>query len=111
MQLDAVLITKDFTPAIEYVQAERIRRQAMHAMAEQFENIDFILGPSFAGCMLLITNNTGHPSLTIRAGFRENGAPHGVTLIGNLFDEGTICRVGMEMEKKLGVWDTRPKLG
>ncbi len=100
-----------FTPAIEYVQAERIRRQAMHAMAEQFENIDFILGPSFAGSMLLITNNTGHPSLTIRAGFRENGAPHGVTLIGNLFDEGTICRVGMEMEKKLGVWDTRPKLG
>ena len=100
-----------FTPAIEYVQAERIRRQAMHAMAEQFENIDFILGPSFTGSMLLITNNTGHPSLTIRAGFRENGAPHGITLIGNLFDEGTICRVGMEMEKKLGVWDTRPKLG
>ena len=52
-----------------------------------------------------------HPSLTIRAGFRENGSPHGVTLIGNLFDEGTICNVGMAMEAKLGVWDTRPEMG
>jgi len=99
-----------FIPAVEYVQAERLRRQCMHMMASQFERVDFILGPSYAGNILLITNNTGHPSLTIRAGFRESGAPHGVTLIGNLFDEGTICRVGMEMEAKLGVWDRRPEL-
>ncbi|MCZ6834767.1 MAG: amidase [Planctomycetota bacterium] len=99
-----------FIPAIEIVQAERIRRQAMHAMAQQFENVDFMLGPSYAGGMLLITNNTGHPSLTIRCGFRENGSPHGITLIGNLFDEGTIVNMGVAMEKKLGVWDQRPKM-
>ena len=48
----------------------------------------------YAGGMLLITNNTGHPSLTLRTGFRTNNRPHGITLWGNLFDEGTIrcCR-------------------
>ena len=34
--------------------------------------------------------------------------PHGVTLIGRLFDEGTIGRVGMAMEAALNVVGERP---
>jgi Asp-tRNA(Asn)/Glu-tRNA(Gln) amidotransferase A subunit family amidase len=80
--------------------------------------------------MLTISNFTGHPSLTLRAGFvnvseaRSDWAPdpnnppptfsparrvpHGVTLIGRLFDEGTIARVGLVLERTLGVSDERP---
>jgi Asp-tRNA(Asn)/Glu-tRNA(Gln) amidotransferase A subunit family amidase len=80
--------------------------------------------------MLTISNFTGHPSLTLRTGFvhvaeaRSDWAPdpknplpkfspprrvpHGVTLIGRLFDEGTIARVGMALERAAGVGHERP---
>ncbi|MCH8260222.1 MAG: amidase, partial [Planctomycetes bacterium] len=97
-----------FTPAIEFVQAQRFRRQVMEMMDEKFADIDAMIGPTYAASLLLITNNTGHPSLTIRCGFNDNGSPHGITLLGRLFDEGTLCSLGMAMEKQLGVWDKRP---
>jgi hypothetical protein len=80
--------------------------------------------------MLTISNFTGHPSLTFRAGFvnvsqaRSDWAPdprnplptfkpprrvpHGITLIGRLFDEGTIGRVGGAMERAFGVSGEHP---
>jgi Asp-tRNA(Asn)/Glu-tRNA(Gln) amidotransferase A subunit family amidase len=80
--------------------------------------------------MLTITNFTGHPSLTIRAGFIEvsearsdwapdpqrplptftppRRVPHGVTLIGRLFDEGLLGRVGLALERRFGVISERP---
>ena len=80
----------------------------MEMMDEKFADVDAMIGPSYAGSLLLITNNTGHPSLTIRCGFNDNGTPHGITLLGRLFDEGTLCSIGMALEKHLGVWDKRP---
>ena len=89
-----------------------------------------LLVPSLRDEMLTISNFTGHPSLTLRAGFvkvseaRSDWAPdpnnplptfstprrvpHGVTLIGRLFDEGTIARVGLALERALNVVDERP---
>jgi len=99
-----------FIPAIELIQAERFRRHVMSVMHEVFEQnrLDAMLGPSYAGNMLLITNNTGHPSLTFRSGFNQNGTPHGFTIWGKLFGEGAICNIGMAMERELNVWDKRP---
>jgi Asp-tRNA(Asn)/Glu-tRNA(Gln) amidotransferase A subunit family amidase len=34
--------------------------------------------------------------------------PHGVTLIGQLFDEGTIMRAGVAMERAFAVAEERP---
>lgn len=99
-----------FTPAIEFVQAQRFRRKVMQMMNNKFANIDAMISPSFAARLLLITNNTGHPSLTIRCGFNDNGTPHGITMLGRLFDEGTLCRIGMALEKELGVWNKRPQI-
>jgi Asp-tRNA(Asn)/Glu-tRNA(Gln) amidotransferase A subunit family amidase len=89
-----------------------------------------LLVPSLRDEMLTITNATGHPSLTLRAGFIEvseersdwapdtahppqkfsppRRVPHGVTLIGRLFDEGTICRAGLAMEHSFDVAQQRP---
>lgn len=100
-----------FVPAIELMQAERIRRLVCERMMSAFEGVDALFGPSYAGNMLLVTNSTGHPSLTLRAGFRANNRPHGVTLWGRLFDEGTIGRLGVALEGELAVWDRRPDLG
>jgi Asp-tRNA(Asn)/Glu-tRNA(Gln) amidotransferase A subunit family amidase len=120
-----------FLPGIELVQADRFRRQCMQMMAERFENVDVLFGPSFAASLCLITNNTGHPSLTLRSGFhtprqrdRDNDegrqgdaqqperarAPHGISFIGRLFDEGTMCRIGLALERELNVWQERPPI-
>jgi Asp-tRNA(Asn)/Glu-tRNA(Gln) amidotransferase A subunit family amidase len=34
--------------------------------------------------------------------------PHGVTLVGRLFDEGTIARVGLALERATNVGAERP---
>jgi Asp-tRNA(Asn)/Glu-tRNA(Gln) amidotransferase A subunit family amidase len=116
--------------AVDYVQADRLRRKVAEEMARVFSTVDVLLVPSLRDEMLTITNATGHPSLTLRAGFVEVGqarsdwapdpahpmpkfspprrVPHGVTLIGRLFDEGTLGRAGIALEKALGVWAERP---
>ncbi len=116
-----------FLSAVDVVQADRLRRRAMDEMQRLLAGVDALAGPSLAGPMLLVTNYTGHPSLTLRTGFvtvdriRSDFAlekpvpvspparvPHGITLHGKLFDEGTILRLGRALEASLGVWRERP---
>src|SRR4051794_10052038 len=102
-------------------------------MARGFPQADLLLAPSLPDQMLVITNNTGHPSLTLRAGFVEvsqarsdwapdpknplpkfsppRRVPHGVTLIGRLFDEGTLGSAGLALEKVFGVAEQHPAIG
>jgi Asp-tRNA(Asn)/Glu-tRNA(Gln) amidotransferase A subunit family amidase len=119
-----------FLSAVDFVQADRLRRKVAAEMARVFSNVDLLLVPSLRDEMLTISNFSGHPSLTLRAGFvqvseaRSDWAPdpahplpkfspprrvpHGVTLIGRLFDEGTIARAGLAMERALGVVAEHP---
>jgi Asp-tRNA(Asn)/Glu-tRNA(Gln) amidotransferase A subunit family amidase len=119
-----------FLSAVDFVQTDRLRRKVANQMARVFEKVDLLLVPSLRDEMLTITNFTGHPSLTLRAGFVEvskarsdwapnpsmplptfsppRRVPHGVTLIGRLFDEGTLARAGMELERAFGVAGATP---
>ena len=101
-----------FIPAPELVQADRFRRMCMELYAGIFDDLDAMIGPSYADGMLLATNCTGHPSLTVPIGLKEDGSPHAITLIGRLFDEGTLLRLGTSMES--ACWPVtlrRPPLG
>jgi Asp-tRNA(Asn)/Glu-tRNA(Gln) amidotransferase A subunit family amidase len=119
-----------FLSAVDFVQADRMRRKVAMEMARVFSEVDLLLVPSLQDEMLVITNATGHPSITLRAGFVEvsearsdwapdpkhplpkfnppRRVPHGVTLIGRLFDEGTIGRVGLALEGEFGVAAAKP---
>jgi Asp-tRNA(Asn)/Glu-tRNA(Gln) amidotransferase A subunit family amidase len=119
-----------FLSAVDFVQADRFRRSVAQEMARIFSQVDLLLVPSLRDEMLTISNFTGHPSLTLRAGFVEvaearsdwapdpahplpkfsppRRVPHGVTLIGRLFDEGTIGRAGIAIERTLNVAAERP---
>jgi Asp-tRNA(Asn)/Glu-tRNA(Gln) amidotransferase A subunit family amidase len=119
-----------FLSAVDFVQADRFRRKVANEMARVFSEVDLLLVPSLRDDMLTISNHTGHPSLTLRAGFVEvsearsdwapdpknplprfsppRRVPHGVTLIGRLFDEGTLVRAGISLEKAFGVVGERP---
>jgi Asp-tRNA(Asn)/Glu-tRNA(Gln) amidotransferase A subunit family amidase len=119
-----------FLSAVDFVQADRMRRKVAQEMARVFSQVDLLLVPSLRDEMLVITNFTGHPSLTLRAGFVEvrkarsdwapdpehplptfstpRRVPHGVTLIGRPFDEGTLGAVGIALERAFGVAADRP---
>ena len=60
-----------FLSAVDFVQADRFRRKVAQEMARIFSRVDLLLVPSLRDEILTITNFTGHPSLTLRAGFVE----------------------------------------
>ncbi len=97
-----------FIPAIELVQAERVRRVFMQWMRSALRDCDALILPPFAGGMLTITNATGHPTLCLRAGFDEPAHPTSITLIGHPFDESTLISIGAAIEAHLDVATKRP---
>ncbi len=119
-----------FLSAVDFVQADRLRRLVAQEMARVMNEVDLLIVPSLRDDILTITNATGHPSLTLPAGFIEvsearsdwapdpkrppvkfaqpRRVPYGVTLIGRLYDEGTIAGVGLALERALGVGHQRP---
>jgi len=126
-----------FISAVDYIQADRLRRRVMHVMHEQFEGLDAIIGSSTptqgAGTIMTpITNFTGHPALTLRIGFTKEAARRGdwvdekfygspssgikkkvpvcLNLWGPLFEDGKICQIGIAIENKLNIQGERPKL-
>ncbi|HST52931.1 MAG TPA: amidase [Pyrinomonadaceae bacterium] len=119
-----------FLSAVDFVQADRLRRKVAQEMARIFRDVDLMIVPSLRDEQLTITNFTGHPSLTLRAGFVEisearsdwapdpanplpkfdppRRVPHGVTILGRLFDDGLVGRVGLALEREFGVVRERP---
>jgi len=119
-----------FLSAVDFVQADRLRRKVAEEMARVFSEVDVLLVPAMRDEMMVISNFTGHSSLTLRAGFLQvsearsdwapdaknplpkfsvpRRVPHGVTLIGRLFDEGTLAQAGMALESAFGVSGEHP---
>jgi Asp-tRNA(Asn)/Glu-tRNA(Gln) amidotransferase A subunit family amidase len=119
-----------FLSAVDFVQADRFRRKVAVEMARVFKEVDLLIVPSLRDEQLTITNFTGHPSLTLRAGFVEvsearsdwapdpasplpkfdppRRVPHGITILGRLFDDGLIGQVGLALERAFGVAEERP---
>jgi Asp-tRNA(Asn)/Glu-tRNA(Gln) amidotransferase A subunit family amidase len=119
-----------FLSAVDFVQADRMRRKVAMEMARLFSQVDVLLVPSLRDEMLTISNFTGQPSLTLRAGYVEvsearsdwapdpahplpkfsppRRVPHGITLLAGLFEEGTLARAGMALERAFGVAADRP---
>jgi Asp-tRNA(Asn)/Glu-tRNA(Gln) amidotransferase A subunit family amidase len=80
-------------PAVEYIQANRVRTLVMEAMAELMSDIDVYVVPSFVGKNLLLTNLTGHPCVVVPNGFKENGSPTSISFIGGLYGEAETLAV------------------
>jgi Asp-tRNA(Asn)/Glu-tRNA(Gln) amidotransferase A subunit family amidase len=80
-------------PAVEYIQANRVRTLLMEEMAKKMKGIDVYVAPSFGGNNLLLTNLTGHPAVVVPNGFDEKGSPTSISFIGNLFEEAKTLRL------------------
>lgn len=98
-----------FVPAVEYIQANRIRTLLINEMAEKLKNIDVYVAPSF-GTNLLLTNLTGHPAVVVPNGFDKDGNPTSITFIGNLFKEAEALAVAKKYQDLTGFHLKHPKL-
>jgi Asp-tRNA(Asn)/Glu-tRNA(Gln) amidotransferase A subunit family amidase len=79
-----------FIPAVEYINANRIRFIIIQQMEKIMSQIDLFVAPSWEGNSSLLTNLTGHPCVVLPNGFSKDGTPTSITFIGRLFDEGRL---------------------
>ncbi|HEX7357431.1 MAG TPA: amidase family protein [Ignavibacteriaceae bacterium] len=79
-----------FIPAVEYINASRIRTLLIEETQKLMSKIDLYIAPTNEGDSNLLTNLTGQPCVVLPNGFSEKGTPTSITFIGKLFDEATL---------------------
>jgi Asp-tRNA(Asn)/Glu-tRNA(Gln) amidotransferase A subunit family amidase len=93
-------------PAVEYIQANRVRQLIQQEMQQLLETVDVYVSPAFAGGNLLLTNLTGHPCVAVPSGFQENGTPVSITFCGRMYGEAEAL-LAAKAYQEATPWDER----
>ena len=99
-----------FIPAVEYIQANRIRTLIINDMQKIMKDIDVYLAPPFEGDNLLMTNLTGHPCVVLPIGFNEKNLPVSICFMGQLFGEAKTLAVAKQFQDATVFHRKHPKL-
>ena len=103
-----------FIPAVEYINANRLRTQLMREMTALMDRYDVLVTPSFGNAGLGITNLTGHPAVVVPnallpvEGFPDRREPHSVTFLGRLWGEHHALRLAHAVQQATDVHRRRP---
>jgi Asp-tRNA(Asn)/Glu-tRNA(Gln) amidotransferase A subunit family amidase len=97
-----------FIPAVEYIQAQRVRQLIIEEMASLMKTVDVYVCPTTEGNNTLLTNLTGHPCVVVPNGFRTDGRPISITFCGQLFDEGRLLAVAKKYQDATGFHKKHP---
>ncbi len=102
--------TARFIPAVDYINANRLRSTAIAAWDELMKTVDVIVTPTNASnlAQLVATNLTGHPAVILRNGFRSDGTPVSLTFLGGLFEEAKLLAVANAYQRATGFHLVRP---
>jgi Asp-tRNA(Asn)/Glu-tRNA(Gln) amidotransferase A subunit family amidase len=98
-----------FTPAIDYLQANRARMVLIERMKEIFREVDLYVDGNDLG----ITNLTGHPSVVVPNGVSKRGdveTPDAVTMTGSLYGEELLLSLARELQLAVGDHLKRPQV-
>ncbi len=90
--------TARLIPAVDYVNANRVRTLAIQQWDKLMQTVDVIVAPT-NGAQLTATNLTGHPAVILPSGFRDDGTPVSLTFLGRLFGEESLLRVANAYQK------------
>ena len=104
--------TARFIPAVDYINANRVRSSTIEAWDELMKKVDVIVTPTNAANLpqLVATNLTGHPAVILPNGFRPDGTPVSLTFLGNLFEEGKLLAVANAYQRATGFHKVRPAI-
>ena len=99
-----------FIPAVEYIQANRIRQALIQAMAGMMEGLDVFVAPAWEGDTLQLTNLTGHPAVVVPNGVKTGSNPASITFIGRLYGEAEVLAVAHAYQGATAFHRQRPPL-
>jgi Asp-tRNA(Asn)/Glu-tRNA(Gln) amidotransferase A subunit family amidase len=99
-----------FIPAVEYIQAMRLRTRLIEEMARLFTEVDVIVAPSWRGNQLLYTNMSGHPCVVVPNGDKTGGSPASICFIGRLFGEADALQLAAAYQSVTRFHRQRPPL-
>ena len=96
--------TSRFIPAVDYVNANRLRSVAILLWDDLMRKVDVIVTPTNAANLsqLVATNLTGHPAVIVPNGFRDDGTPVSLTFLAGLFEEGKALAVARAYQEATG---------
>ncbi len=97
-------------PAVEYINANRIRHVLIEEMAQLMTDFDVLVMPSYGGNQLLVTNLTGHPCVVAPSGFTQSGHPVSISFIGKLFGEADILSLAQAWQDFSGHHRAHPPM-
>lgn len=109
--LDSLLVNQDihawpnffraarFIPAVEYINANRVRHKLTREVNELMKHYDVIITPTFGGNQLLVTNLTGHPCVVMPNGMSDAGTPTSISFIGPLFNEDKLLALAAKWQE------------
>ncbi|RIK41998.1 MAG: amidase [Chloroflexi bacterium] len=98
-------------PAVEYIQANRLRSQLMQEMAGVMAQVDLYLQPCVWGPELALTNYTGHPAVVLPNGFSAAGKPvNSMVFVGQLYGEAELLAVAKAYQDATDFHLRRPAL-
>lgn len=102
--------TARFIPAVDYINANRLRTRAIAEWDTLMKTVDVIVTPTNASnlAQLVATNLTGHPAVILRNGFRPDGTPVSLTFLGGLFEEAKLLAVAGAYQRATGFHLVRP---
>jgi Asp-tRNA(Asn)/Glu-tRNA(Gln) amidotransferase A subunit family amidase len=100
--------TARLIPAVEYIQANRLRTVAMGRFEAAMEGIDVLVTPSFGGPILLLTNLTGHPTVVMPNGYRTEGTPTSLSFVGSLYGDASALRLAKAVQDATDHHKQRP---
>ena len=98
-----------FIPAVEYINANRVRFLLLQQMEKLMIKIDLFIAPSWEGNSSLLTNLSGHPCIVLPNGFSKDGTPTSITFIGRLFDEGRLIAFSKKYQDATDFHKKHPK--
>jgi len=90
--------TNRFVPAVEYLQAQRLRSLAMQKFEQELGDLDMFLAYGIGGYSLTLTNSTGHPQVLIPYGTNSAGQNYSITLVGRTYQEDRLLSVAKTLQ-------------
>src|SRR3954463_7160616 len=93
-----------FIPAVDYIQANRLRMRVMEQVDQALGDLDL-----FIGSHQPLTNRTGHPVISVPNGFAQ-GSPTALHLTGRLFAEQQILLLAHRFQAATDFHRRHPRL-
>ncbi len=108
-QWTSTFLRSQFTPAIQYLQANRLRSPLIVELEQKLSKVDVLLG----GDDLLLTNLTGHPSVVVACGSdpaNSTPMPGVAKLTAAAYREDLLLHVAKEIQAVLPPQPMQPAL-